>query len=177
MVVLSQHPTSGCPLQVRIQLRSATEPQMVEKEKIDPSSHKIWWLYRTGHNAHFLGKLLLGLSSSAIFHTTSLSSTELSTEAVELNNISALCRGQTCVKGFRAAIELWIQSLQPRQSLSSRILHQPGSQAKEAVNDSWSSRNRGAWRFGGNAFPMAGSARERCDLEAMLFFLLRRFLG
>ena len=90
--VFSQHPTVGCPLQVGIQLRSATEPQMVEKENIDPSSHKIWGLYRTGHNAHFLGKLLRGLSSSAIFHTTSLSSTELSTEAVELNNISALCR-------------------------------------------------------------------------------------
>lgn len=58
---------------------------MVEKEKIGPSSHKIWGLQLTGHNAHFLGKLLLDLSASGVFHTTSLSSTELSTEAVEQN--------------------------------------------------------------------------------------------
>jgi hypothetical protein len=57
----------------------------VEKEKIDPSSHQIWGLHRTGHNAYFLGKLLLGPSASAIVHETSLSSTELPTEAVEQN--------------------------------------------------------------------------------------------
>jgi len=51
----------------------------------DPSSHKIWGLNRTGHNAHILGKLLRDLSVSAIFHAISLSSTELSTEAVEQN--------------------------------------------------------------------------------------------
>ena len=68
---------------------------MVEKEKIDPSSHKIWGLHLIGHNAQFLGKLLLGLSASAIFHATSLSSTELSTEAVEQNRTSGKCRGET----------------------------------------------------------------------------------
>jgi hypothetical protein len=62
----------------------------VEKEKIDPSSHKIWGLHQTGHNAYFLGKLLLGPSASAISHETSLSSTELPTEAVEQN----LCQVQ-----------------------------------------------------------------------------------
>lgn len=74
---------------------------MVEKEKIDPSSHKIWGLYRTGHNAHFLGKLLLGLSSSAIFDTTSLSSTELSTEAVGTEQHLCLVQGETCKKGMQ----------------------------------------------------------------------------
>jgi hypothetical protein len=61
----------------------------MEGEKIDPSNHKIWGLHRTGHNAHFLGKLLLGLSASTIFNTISDSSTELSTEAVERNRTSA----------------------------------------------------------------------------------------
>jgi hypothetical protein len=60
-----------------------TRIKKVKKEKIDPSSHKIWGLYRTGHNAHYLGKPLRGLAASAIFHETSLSSTELPTEAVE----------------------------------------------------------------------------------------------
>ena len=77
------HPTSGPPLQVKTQRRSATESQKLGKEKIDSSSHKIWGIQRTGHNAHYLGKPLLGLSVLAIFNETSRSSTELPTEAVE----------------------------------------------------------------------------------------------
>ena len=58
---------------------------MVEKRKLDPSSHIIWGLNWIGHNAYFLGKPLPGLSTLAIFIETGLSSTELPTETVEQN--------------------------------------------------------------------------------------------
>jgi len=56
---------------------------MGKKEKIDPSSHKIWGQQWLDHNAHILGKLLLGPSVSLILYAPCHSSTELSTEAVE----------------------------------------------------------------------------------------------
>ena len=164
---------------------------MVEIEKIDPSSHKIWGLHRTGHNAHVLGKLLLGLSASAIIHATNLSSTELSTEAVEQNRTSAKCRDETS-RTCRTS-GTWALSLLPRCNRTADTasstkpvsmghttrwtLARPARktspstppiaiipltpstrQAKEAINDRWSSRKDGAGSTGGNIFPMAGSA-------------------
>jgi hypothetical protein len=83
---VSPHPTSESPFQQGAERKRTTELQKIaEKEKINPSSHKIWGHHRTGHNAHYLGNLLRGLSASAIFNETSLSSTELPTEAVEQN--------------------------------------------------------------------------------------------
>ena len=67
------------------QQRSSGESNRLGKEKVDPSSHKIWGLNGVGHNAYFLGKQLQGLSTLAIFIKTGLSSTGLPTEAVEQN--------------------------------------------------------------------------------------------
>ena len=65
-----------------------------EKGKIDSSSHKIWGLNWTGHNAYFLGKPLRGLSAQVISIETTPSSTELPTEAVEQN----LCKKKKAIE-------------------------------------------------------------------------------
>ena len=69
------------------------------------------------------------------------------------------------------------QSLQPRQSLSSRLLHQPGSQAKEAVNDRWSSRNRRGWQYGGERIPDGGLCKREACLGGVSIYSASPVLG